>query len=490
MATMIPPNRAAFELQQLVAFVQGEWDGSGCTTVEGVSTDTRTLVPGNVFVALVGERFDGHEHVEAAMRAGARAVVVSRPVEVPGGYAVIRVKDTLEALGKLGCAHRQRWARQARANGEDKKIVAVTGSAGKTTTCRATTAVLDAVGNASVHASAGNMNNAVGIPMVLLGLDSSHGQAVVEVGTNHPGEIAYGASLVQPDVAVVTLVACAHTLGLGTIDDVANEKAALLAALDSTGVAVVNADDPLVMARVGRTRARRVLTFGKSERAAVRIVGVKSRGWQGQTVVYAVGDGSPNIEFNVDIPLLGDAGSYATAAALAAAWGVWGDAMDWQRAVHGLQALRSESGRLRVVPLRCGAIVIDDAYNANPASIRDSVDVAARMGSGRGGGLTLVLGEMRELGEHSEREHRRVGEQVGKVRPSAFVAVGGDAWFMAEQARALGANAVFVDDAERAVAAVLERIGGKDVILVKGSRGVALEHVVGALEAWGEGQSA
>jgi len=203
-----------------------------------------------------------------------------------------------------------------------------------------------------------------------------------------------------------------------------------------------------------------------------------------------VGDGSPNIEFNVDIPLLGDAGSYATAAALAAAWGVWGDAMDWQRAVHGLQALRSESGRLRVVPLRCGAIVIDDAYNANPASIRDSVDVAARMALERGGGLTLVLGEMRELGEHSEREHRRVGEQVGKVRPSAFVAVGGDAWFMAEQARALGANAVFVDDAERAVAAVLERIGGKDVILVKGSRGVALEHVVGALEAWGEGQSA
>ena len=488
MATAIPSNEAVFALDDLVRVVAGDLLVAGGARIVGVSTDSRTVKPGNAFVALSGERFDGHEHVRAAVEAGATALIVSKDVEVGGATAVVRVRDTLEALGSLGRAHRRAWTSEARAQGLLGKVVAVTGSAGKTTTCRAITAVLEAVCGSAVHAPVGNLNNAIGIPMVLLGLGSRHGQAVIEVGTNSPGEIAYGASLVEPDVAVMTLVACAHTLGLGSIEAVAEEKGALFASVLPGGVCVANADDPHVMSQVARSSGERVWTFGKADGASVRVVEATSRGWEGQDVIVAVRDGQRERVLRASVPLLGAAGVYATTAALAAAWAVCGQDVDWDRALQGLRGLCAESGRLRPRTLGRGAVVIDDAYNANPASMRDSIDVAAKMASEHGCRLTLVLGEMRELGVHSEREHRRVGEQVGRVGPSVFVAVGGDARFMAEAARESGVGAVHVVDAASAVGPVLEAVGDKDVILVKGSRGVALERVVRALEAWGEGQ--
>lgn len=486
MGTVIPENVAIFDFDRLVACVGGKVVAGDTANVVGVSTDSRRVRPGNAFVALVGETFDGHDHAREASEAGASVLIVSKDVDPAVAAVVIRVDDTLEALGRLGKEHRQQWAASARARGWQGKVVGVTGSAGKTTTCRAITAVLEAIRSGEVHAPVGNLNNAIGVPMVLLGLEPRHGQAVVEIGTSGPGEIAYGAGLTQPDVAVITLVACAHTLGLGSIEAVAQEKGAIYASLPASGVCVANADDPHVMAQAHRSRGARVLTFGRHEEADVRVIESVSRGWQGQDVRMQVRWGSRLHTLVASVPLLGGAGVYASSAALAVALAICGDDRDLESAARGLGNLRAELGRLRPRALARGAVVIDDAYNANPASMRDSIEVAAELAAQQGRSLTLVLGEMRELGAQSEREHRRVGEQVARVRAGLLVAVCGDAKHYAQAASSAGVSSVFVPDASRAVGPLLEGVGDRDVILVKGSRGVALEGVVRSLNAWGE----
>lgn len=487
MGTVIPNNKAAFELEEFVRCVRGEvlQPGRGASVV-GVGTDSRRVQPGNAFVALSGERFDGHDHASSATEAGASVLLVSREVEARGP-AIVRVDDTLEALGRLGREHRRRWASKVRTRGWDGKVVGITGSAGKTTTCRATTAVLEAVRPGGVQTPAGNLNNAIGVPLVLLGLEERHGQAVVEIGTNSPGEIAYGAGLAEPDVAVMTLVACAHTQGLGSIEAVAEEKGALFASLRPDGVCVANADDAHVLSQVKRSNGARVLTFGTSPNADVRVVESTRRGWEGQDLRIEARVGSATKIVLASVPLLGAAGIYASAAALAVAWAVCGDDVDLEAAAKGLRGLRAESGRLRPRTLGRGSIVIDDAYNANPASMRDSIDVAAKLAGDLGRRLVLVLGEMRELGAQSEREHRRVGEQVAGLKPGVLIAVGGDARLFAEATT--DGLSEFVPDAETAAGRVLDAVGEQDVILVKGSRGIALERVVAALDAWGEKQS-
>ncbi|PIE05909.1 MAG: UDP-N-acetylmuramoylalanyl-D-glutamyl-2, 6-diaminopimelate--D-alanyl-D-alanine ligase, partial [Sorangium cellulosum] len=210
--------------------------------------------------------------------------------------------------------------------------------------------------------------------------------------------------------------------------------------------------------------------------------------WKGQEVNLSAQIGQQRQTIKTFIPLLGDAGIYAASAALAVAWAVLGDSIDLQRAANGLKALRVESGRLRPRELQNGAIVIDDAYNANPASMRDSIQVAAYLAKDSGRKLTLVLGEMRELGTQSEGEHRRVGEQIAGLRPDLLVATAGDAYHFANVASKAGVHCEFAKDAAQATDRVLSGVGDNDVILVKGSRGVALEQVVAALDVWGAGQ--
>lgn len=490
MGTVIPLNNAVFALSDLVRCLQGQLLQAGSSDrAVGVSTDSRRVQTNNIFVALAGERFDGHDHASAAAASGASVLIVSRPVDVPASVAVVRVGDTLEALGLLGREHRRHWTWESRAQGYDGKVVAITGSAGKTTTCRAVTAVLRATRPGEVHSSVGNLNNAIGMPLVLLGLEPGHGQAVVEIGTNSPGEIAYGAGIVEPDVSVLTLVACAHTQGLGSIESVAQEKGELFAALGPEGVCVANADDPHVQSQVPRATGRRVIRFGRDPKADVRIVGASSRGWEGQDVEVRARVRGAEQRVVARVPLLGAAGLYATGAAIAAGWALAGAEFDLARAAEGLGDLRAEAGRLRPRRLAAGAILIDDAYNANPASMRDSIDVAAKIAAEEKRGLTLVLGEMRELGSQSEREHRVVGAQVSSVRPGLLVAVGGDAKWIAEVAIASGVRTEIAPNSAEAVDRVLAGVGAGDVVLVKGSRGVALERVVAALDAWGEGQS-
>ncbi len=318
MATPLPKNRAAFSLAEIVLATGGEASsGSPSDGVVGVSTDSRSVTRGELFVAVVGERFDGHDHVAAAAAAGAAVVLVSRGVAVPAGVHAVRVPDTLRALGDLARAHRRRWAARG-----DKQVVAITGSAGKTTTRHVTTAILAALGR-RVHASVGNLNNAVGVPHVVFGLDNTHDTAVIEVGMSTPGEIAHCAAIVEPSAAVVTLVADAHTEGVGSIWGVAREKSALFAALSSGGLAIANADDAGARAGLLRARGARHVLYGEAAGTDVRLLSRRPLGSAGAELEVELRrpDGAP-VALHVQVPLLGAAGAYASLAALAVAVGL------------------------------------------------------------------------------------------------------------------------------------------------------------------------
>jgi UDP-N-acetylmuramoyl-tripeptide--D-alanyl-D-alanine ligase len=276
MATAIPPNRAPFTVEEIARATGGHIVQGGEPSV-GVSTDSRAISPGAVFVALTGDNFDGHAFLPKALELGAKTLVVSRDdVTLKGGAApaVVRVDDTRVALGALARWHRARWS-----EGPLRRLVlAITGSAGKTTTKSVLARVLDAMAPGTVHATAGNLNTDVGVPMTLLGLDVAHRYAVVEVGTNTRGEIARLSQIAVPDAGVLTLVAAAHTAGLGSIEEVALEKGALLAALPASGLAVANADDARAVQQMERAIVNASFTFGFADRADYRVSIAAPRG--------------------------------------------------------------------------------------------------------------------------------------------------------------------------------------------------------------------
>ncbi len=466
----------------LVREGRGEARGGTGPSCVGVSTDTRAIHAGStegdgpVFVALSGERFDGHDHLESAARAGAGILVVARECNVLPGPAVVRVDDTLVALGHLARAHRRRWARGGGA-ARPRKVVAVTGSAGKTTTRRAIAALLEAAG-ASVLATGHNFNNRVGVPLTLLGLSDAHDTAVIEIGTNQRGEIAAGAEIAEPDVGVLTLVAEAHGEGLGSAWAIAVEKGDLLAALPPSGVAIVNGDDARAAAQLLRSRAGTWLRYGEEPSCDVALVARELHGVRGQRLSVRVLGRRPVIRplVEVDVAMLGKAGVSATLAALAAA-----DAVLDAGAPSGEVATRAlggaaarEPGRLSPIARADGAIVLDDAYNANPASMLASIETAREIARAEGRALVLILGEMYELGAQAEALHEQVGRAAAMARPRALLAVSGLASKYAESAKRYGVAFELLPDAAAATRAARALVAAGDLVLVKGSHGVGL----------------
>lgn len=484
MATTIPQNHARFTVDELARITNGQVLRPGDPVV-GISTDSRAIGRGSAFLALVGERFDGHTFLEGAVEAGASALVVSDTERLPEGPAIVEVEDTKLALGRLGHAHRMRWASEAHPAGP-RALVAVTGSAGKTTTRKAIAALLEVVAKGQVFASVGNLNNEVGVPMSLLGLEAHHRFGVVELGTSGRGEIAYLSDIAAPDAGVITLVAPAHTAGLGTVDDVASEKGALFEALGDGGIAIANADDERVLSQLHRTRAARILSYGFDPRATYRILDRSSLGLRGSRLRIErperVPVGVRRGVVEVISPLLGDAGALAAAAALAVAETLSSRSLPGEPVSEALATLSaSPDGRLSVVSLSDGTVVIDDSYNANPASMRSSIATASELAREGGRRLVLVLGEMRELGEVEGYEHDTVGALAAASSPASIIAVSGAASRIAERARERGIDAVFAQDVSAALPTVLASVHAHDLVLVKGSRGVALEQVVRAL---------
>lgn len=472
MATPIPENRASFQWAELAEATRGLSSGPGPLEVTGVTSDSRRVRPGNLFVALPGEHFDGHAFVDQAVRAGATGVLVERPVSVPAGVGICQVPSVVAALAELARYHRQRLA---------CKVIAVAGSAGKTTTKTLVAAALEAVAPGRVHSTPGNLNNAIGVPFVLLGLEPEHRFLVVEIGTNQLGEVEQLARTVEPDVGILTLIGLEHTEGLGDIDSIETEEAALLFQVPRTGSVVFNADDVRVRRQALNAPAHTKIGYGRDALAAYRLVQRVTRGLHRAEIEVERPDGS---RVGLESPLLGEAGALAVLCAFATSELCHGALLDPAEFNAQLEAASaSPEGRLALTELGDGSVVIDDSYNSNPASVRSSLSVAVELAEQRGGRLLLVLGEMLELGSLAVGEHRRLGEDLAAIPAAFLVAVAGHARELVAPARAAGIEAEFAEASDRALSLVLDRIRPRDVVLVKASRGVRAEGVVRGLIA-------
>ena len=424
--------------------------------IAGVSTDTRTVAPGQLFVALRGERFDGHDFLEQAVAAGAGALLVTDGARIPAGASALVVADTRLALGRLAAAWRA---------GFEIPVIAVTGSNGKTTTKEMIAAILRRQYGDTVLATRGNLNNDIGLPLTLLGLAAGQRAAVIEMGMNQPGEIAYLTQIGAPTVAVVTNAQRAHLAGMGDMNQIAREKGSIFAGLGAGGVAVVNADD--AYAGLWRRMAGRnpLLTFGIERGADVRAV-VRQ---QGLTTLLSLWTPVGQAELKLAVP-----GRHNARNALAAAAACLAAGIPLAAVVAGLEGFAGLKGRLQRRQGRAGAVVLDDTYNANPDSVRAGIDVlAATIGR-----KVLVLGDMGEIGEASGQYHDEIGgyaKSQGVDRLLAF----GDA---SQQAvRNFGEGARHFCDIEKLIAAVNKQLDPETTVLVKGSRFMKMERVADAI---------
>jgi UDP-N-acetylmuramoyl-tripeptide--D-alanyl-D-alanine ligase len=467
--TPIGANRAAVDARGVAEATGGRAVRATAGRVaHGVTTDSRAVVPGGAFVALRGEKHDAHAFVAAAIDAGAALVVVERGRAPDDARTdAVEVDDTLVAWGAIARAHLRAW-RSANAAG---RVVAITGSAGKTTTKELCAALLRTVGEC--HATAGNLNNRVGVPAVLLELEARHRFAVVEVGMSLPGEIAALVAIVEPDVAVITNVGLAHAGGVGgAIDDVAREKGALFAGLRPDGVCVANADDPAVVAQLGRApRTARVTSFGRGDTARYRLVQRDPLGREGSRLRI---DRRRQDTVSVVLPIPGEAAAIDFAAALAAADAAVDGTVDPTRAMDSLTPI---PGRMHVRHSG-GITVLDDAYNANPGSMRAALSTLAECGDGR---RVAVLGEMKELGPTAESEHAALADAVVSAGVALLVSCGGLADVLARAAQSRGIEVVLAGSAEQACRETVARVRPGDTVLVKASRSVGAERVVDAL---------
>lgn len=469
MSAALPTNHVELSLSDVARATGGVLSGSD-PKLRGVSTDSRADLRGALFVALVGERFDGHDFVENARAQGARALLVERDVQA--ALPTVKVASTLAALGALGALRRRTWG---------GKVVAVAGSAGKTTTRAALSALLEAAEPGAVRYVRGNFNNLIGVPLVLLSLADHERLAVVELGTNHPGEVAALTKMSAPDLAVLTLIGYEHTEGLGDLDGVEVEEGALFAHLGA-GVAVGNVDDERVARQLARASGRRV-SYGQREGADYRfqILALSASGSELEVRRDLAGRA---VTTRFRIGTLGDAGAYAACAALAAVETLLGREISAQTLNAAFaSALASEAGRLCPVELTGGILLLDDTYNANPESVESSLKTARQLADLRQVPLVLVLGEMRELGALSASLHRRIGEAAAAQRPDLLVAVSGDARLLRDAASARGTHGEFVADSEAAAELLLSRLSAPAVVLIKASRGVRAEKVVERLIA-------
>lgn len=471
-ATPLPANEAAFSLDEVLAATGGVVVQRGAERARCVSTNTRGMAPGALFVALRGAVHDAHDHVAAAAAAGAQIVLVEREVAAPAGLTVVRVSSTMRALADLAELHSRRWHALG-----GRTMVGITGSAGKTTTRVAVAAVARALFPGEVVPTRGNLNNRIGVPMMIFSLGAAQRVAVLELGTSEPGEIAELARMTRSDVGVLTLIAAAHLEGLGSIEGVAEEKAALYRALAPDGLAVANADDARVVGLLALTPAARRARYGRAAGADACLIGRAPRGMDRAEVTLRCAAG----EVTFETPLVGEAGALACAAAVAIAEGAWGARLSGPELTRAFAGIDTSEGAARLVAhtFASGLAVLDDAYNANPASMVASIRAAAEMAQAMGRPLVLVLGQMHELGPEALEGHRAVGQAAAESGARLVVSFG------AAEARGLcqGTAATFVGSLDEAVALACARVEPGDLVLVKGSRASGAERVVAALAA-------
>lgn len=436
----------------------------------GVSTDSRTVCPGELFVALTGENYDGHQFVRAAREQGAVAAMVEHDLNdaaLSTDFPLVCVENTRSSLGQLSARWRQRFS---------MPLAAVTGSNGKTTVKEMLAAILrcaveeGAVGPddcpSRVLATVGNLNNDIGVPLMLLRLREIHQYAVIEMGMNHAGEIAYLTRLAQPDVAVITNAGAAHIEGLGSVEAVARAKGEIFAGLSQQGAAVINADDdyaPLWRTLIGK---RRVIDFGFSAKAQVSAE-FKSEPY-GSTIQLKLPDGIQHVTLKV--PGTHNIRNGLAAAAAAVALGVNSGAI-----VAGLERFKGVQGRLQIKQGRNRSVLIDDSYNANPESVKAALAVLAAAA----GKKILILGDMGELGKTARDLHRTIGEEARLLKLDELMTVGELSRCASD---AYGQGARHFNDMEALLDSLENRLDADVTVLVKGSRFMHMERIVNRLE--------
>ena len=428
----------------------------------GVSTDSRTLKAGELFVALRGPNFDGHAFVPDAQARGAAAALVERPPDAQLPW--LRVADGLAALGAMAAEWRSRF---------DIPVIAVTGSFGKTTVKEMLAAI--AAGRGEVLATRGNLNNEIGLPLTLFGLAPEHRAAVLELGANHAGEIARLAAIARPSVGVVTAAGPVHLEGFGSLEGVARAKGELYAGLPADGVAVINEDDPFAPLWHELAAPRRCVGFGLAAGAAFRA----------EQISQSLDIGGPLLEFRLVTPdgsadvRLALPGRHNAHNALAAAAAAWAAGWSVDEIVAGLARVTVVAGRMSLRKAKSGALLIDDTYNASPVALQAAIEYATALP----GETWLVLGDMRELGAASAELHAAAGRLARERGVARLYAYGPES---AAAATAFGEVRHYTRLEE--LAAALEDELPADVnLLVKGSRSMRLETLIARLAA-GEGR--
>ncbi|HSS63903.1 MAG TPA: UDP-N-acetylmuramoyl-tripeptide--D-alanyl-D-alanine ligase [Gammaproteobacteria bacterium] len=440
-------------LMETAGFLDATLRGNDARYV-GVSTDSRNVLPGSLFVAIEGERFDGHDFVDAAAGQGALAALISKARRFP--LPTIEVDDTVAALGKLAGHWRSRFK---------VPLTAITGSNGKTTVKEMLATILER--SHEVLATKGNLNNEIGAPLTLCGIDQTHEQIIVELGANHPGEIARLTRMSLPSVGVITVCAPAHLEGFGSVQGVARAKGELFSEMPADACAVINADDAFAPLWAELAGARRKVRFGLHKDADV------FGQWQPAGSGGALRIQSPVGRFEARIAFPGKHNGVNALGAAAAAIAVGASAEDIRL---GLESARPVSGRLELKRGPGGAAIIDDTYNANPHSLKAGLEVLADQPEQR----WLVLGDMAELGSDAARYHEEAGRMARELGVDRLYTVGELSRLAAER---FGRHALHFDSQDGLIAALRSELNGNAAVLVKGSRSMGMERVVAALTA-------
>jgi UDP-N-acetylmuramoyl-tripeptide--D-alanyl-D-alanine ligase len=450
------PKAMKLMLNEIASALKGNLIGQDLL-MTGVSIDTRTLKAGDLYIAIKGKNFDGHDFISQALQAGASAILVNQKIDTDSAQIV--VNDTHLALAELAGYWRRKMP---------VKIAGVTGSNGKTSVKEMIAAIFATQGNTLF--TQGNLNNDIGVPLTLLRLDENHRFAVIEMGANHPGEIAYTSRYAQADVSVITNVGPAHIEGFGSIDGVANTKAEIIESLGSAGVAILNRDDPYYDLWINKAGSRKSVSFGFDPAADIRAKNITTRlsekGFTTQFDFKTVGA--------TETICLGLAGKHNVKNALAATAVALQFGIDLKFIKQALEQVKPVTGRMQVIQGRQGNIVIDDTYNANPASLQAALDAINHANQP----IWLVLGAFGELGDEAAAIHAEMATMIQSQSVQRLFATGELA---KHTVTAFGSNGQHFDTQEHLIQTLTNAISGKEIILVKGSRSQKMENVVAAL---------
>jgi UDP-N-acetylmuramoyl-tripeptide--D-alanyl-D-alanine ligase len=437
-------------------------------TFNRVTTDSRDIRAGDLFVALKGERFDAHDFVAAALAQGAVAALVQHDSKVaeqaPASGNCIVVKDTLAALGEL--------AKYWRAQHAHIPLIGVTGSNGKTSVKEMLASICNvaAGGEQYVHATKGNLNNHIGLPLTVLGIQPEHRYVIAEMGMNHFGEIDYLTHIAQPDVAVVNNAGAAHLEALGSVQGVAQAKGEIFGGLVANGTAIINADDQFAPLWQQLAATQRIVTFGLQGEITAKNIELLPTGSQ-----FSLHTPAGEAAVRLAVP-----GEHNVRNALAAAAAAMAAGVSLAQVAQGLTQWAGVKGRLQAKTAANGAAILDDTYNANPDSMKAAIDVLAAIGA-KGVPTILVLGDMGEVGADAVERHQEIGGYAAQSQINHLVAVGTEMQYAVEAFNAQRSGATHCADHAAAIAAVAAVLTPSSQVLVKGSRFMRMETVVEGL---------